>query len=196
MYEKLLHNLERIKKILPQDREVNFNYTDEEKDRIKAYFILAHAQIETYIEECINAFVSNAYDTWLSENKPNNVLLNLLAYYHPAICGKSVEQNKRSLKDGTRALIEQCKKSFDHDLRTNHGIQDNHIEEFLKIINFDLNLNSTFLPNLNSFSTIRGEYAHKAESKNPATPQEAIRNVQKIIDELKSLEDHHKVGIG
>jgi len=184
-------SLQRINSILPASRaDGDFDYSSEEVDAIRAYYLLAHAEIETYIEDCLSAIVNKSYNAWKSSGTSDAVLLALVIYYHPAVPSGDPEKNKRALKDGVQGIIERCKQAFDGELRNNHGVKSQHIEKMLKICGFDLDANSALLPSLGSFSSIRGEYAHNSKSKHFEPPKEAQKAVDQIIVQLEFLEAH------
>ena len=188
-------SLQRIVSILPSNRDDgDFEYGPEEIDKIRAYFLLAHAEIETYIENCLSEIVTKSYEKWKAEGTVDSVLLGLVAYYHPAIDKKDPEKNEKTLRDlGAHGIVELSKKAFDYRLRNNHGVKSKHIEKMLKVCGFDLETNSNFLADLEGFSTTRGEYAHNASSesrRNYEPPKSARRTVDKIIAQLDILEAH------
>ena len=188
-------SLQRISGILPPNRvDGDFDYGSEEIDAIRAYYLLAHAEIETYIEDCLSEIVTKSYDRWKSSGISDSVLLALVIYYHPAIASGDRDKNKRTLKEGKQGIIERCKQSFDYELRKNNGVKSQHIEKMLIICGFDLDVNSALLPSLESFSSMRGEYAHNSKSKHFEPPKEAQKAVDQIIAQLDILEAH-RVGL-
>lgn len=69
-------SLQRISSILPSSRaDGDFDYNSEEIDAIRAYYLLAHAEIETYIEDCLSEIVTKSYGIWKSTGISDSVLL-------------------------------------------------------------------------------------------------------------------------
>ena len=190
MLEVCKISLQRISKILPPDRaDGDFDYSAEDIDFIRAYYLLAHAEIETYIEGCLLEIVNNSYLKWKNSGDLDDVLLSLVIYYHPAVVGDGRDRAISTIESGgKKGVIEFSKKKFERELERNNRIRSKSIEKMLKICGFDLLENSSLLPDLESFSKTRGRYAHDAHAKQHEPPKQAKKSVEQIIFQLENLE--------
>jgi RiboL-PSP-HEPN len=184
-------NLDRLENILPPDLEHgNLDYSEENVDQIRAYFLLVHAEVETFIEGCVEQIMQKSYARWKASKTTDICLLNLLVFYHPALESGKQKKIDAFLEQSLVGAVEISRKSFEHDLTQNNGIKSRNIEKMLRIIDFDLDTNSLFLSTLSSFSTIRGEYAHTSKRGQLITPAGAKKAVDDVFRQLELLSIH------
>lgn len=149
------------KRFLP--KQLNGPFTARQHDLARGFRLLAHAEIEAFLEDRAREVSMAAFKKFLLNRKPNLVTMSLLAF----------EQVQSELSEGFRKdlysrgvdHVEACLKSanqtYQFKLSTNHGIRERNILQILLPIGFNqADIDSTWLGEMDSFGRIRGETAH------------------------------------
>lgn len=171
-FVELNNNIKIIEKNLLPKIKLSGTYTEREKNLVRGYLLLSHAEIESYFEEVATKVVLLAHNKWEKTKKPSHIIISLIAYL-----GCKSQDVPESFNDTTRALIERrVKESLDSYvkyLKQNHGIKQKNILRILLPLGIPLNdIDSTWLLEMDTFGDDRGEIAHQSIK------------VQKIIDPL------------
>src|SRR4051794_24639734 len=61
------------------------SYLSAEYDRVRAYLLLVHAEIEAYLEVVCWRRVYEAEQQWILDRRPKTILLGLLAFAHGSV---------------------------------------------------------------------------------------------------------------
>lgn len=143
-------------------------YSDAEYDRMRAFRLLAHAEIEKYLELLLEDAVtrfSHKIMAWQTSAQPQSALVVRLASH--------LELEIRSL------------------IKKNHGAKKDNILSLLK----PLGINGTHLDNLwldamDAYGTVRGSFAHNSNRAtqllDPKTEQDLL--YKQLLPELGKLE--------
>lgn len=169
--------------------------------RALAYRVLAHAEIEAFLEDRALAAVVRARDAWDKGRHVSRVILCLLAF-----SGKEMSSPPESLAAPTPnkqkswpSLLDIGERlvpilsSFHKFVRTdNHGIKErNLLSLFLPIGLEHQKLDPTFLAAMESFGSLRGQAAHTSSSmsvQQAVDPAEEYKRVTDLLPGLISLD--------
>lgn len=185
-YNKLESRIKFIENnLLPQEK-ISGNYTKKEKDLIRGYILLIHAEIEAYFEDIAKQVVSNAKAKWITNRQKSNCLLSIMAF-----CSNEIKWENDPHKNNIEHRINRTTGHYTNGLNGNHGIKSNNIKNILLPIGIEeIQLDQTWLNTMDDFGAKRGSIAHSTHSvQNPIdlkTEKDRI-NIQ-IIPEIKALD--------
>lgn len=179
IYREMLYNVRNIQKILPQANQTG-NYSTEEEIKIKAYYLLVHAEIEYFIERC-------------TLNKVNQIVANFKTTSTPHICLLSIifsflkeDDNVKSLRRAGNIidLVDYMNGKFHFIINQNNGIKEENLEKMFAPLGIDYRayLGEILIAELNSLGSKRGDYAHNAlHVKSIEDPSIAMRRTVTIL---------------
>lgn len=178
----LQRRIKAIEKIFFPVKNLKGNYNPEEKDKIRSYSILAHAELEYYFEEIARYKSLSAFSKFKNNSLYKSTVLMGISSFHSCDC-----KQKNDLKE----IIQESHSYYHNMLRNNHGIKENNIKKIL----FPLGLlpddiDPAWVSTLSSFSATRGEFAHTSGSVKKIINPADIKNDLEII--LKDLSDLDK----
>jgi hypothetical protein len=188
-FVELNKNIKIIEKNLLPKIKLTGTYTEREKNLVRGYLLLAHAEIESYFEEIANNVVLSAHSKWEKTKKPSHIITSLIAYL-----GCKSQEVPESINDTSRALIEKrVKESLDlyvKYLKQNHGIKQKNILRILLPLGIPLNeIDSAWLLEMDTFGDDRGEIAHHSikvqKIIDPSTEQ---KRVERVLVEIKKID--------
>ncbi|MFM5897500.1 MAG: HEPN domain-containing protein [Dolichospermum sp.] len=176
-------------------------YSESQLSRTAAYRVLAHAEIESYLEERAWEVVQNAKTLW-TKGKTTRSLICLLGFsgltmdkppdtLTPQKGSKTVKEEKIKISKKIDLAVE----SFKRVISQNHGVKEDHILSLLLPIGIDSDdLDPAWLATMNTFGEKRGLVAHKSatsymtiQTPDPANELNTVTQIRKEllrIDEL------------
>lgn len=202
-FNELKSGIENLKAdLLPSNFTDVFEYTREEITKTIAFRVLAHAEIESYLEDRAEEIALNAIKQWKNNGIVNRTLISLLAFSDikmdkPPDKIRPIQQSQVSVWDDKVQLnnkIESAVSNFFYAINKNNGIKEENIMRLLLPIGIDCNeFDQVLINDLNSFGTKRGQAAHKRSLDYRTTeqidPKEELFKVESILTNLTNLED-------
>jgi RiboL-PSP-HEPN len=200
-FQTLIKELTRLQKqFLPKTNSTGI-YSDRQLALTIAYRVLAHAEIEAYLEDRVWEIAITAKKDWNSTGKTCRTLLSLVAFsgqmmelppdtLTPVIGKKSVPPDK--IKIGKKVdLAINC---FKWVIDQNHGIKEANILALLLPIGIDSDdLDSALIATLNTFGEQRGLVAHSSaisyRTKQPPDPATELNRIQQITQGLLQIDE-------
>ncbi|MFB2879021.1 HEPN domain-containing protein [Floridanema aerugineum] len=197
----LCKELNRLKKqFIPSISPTGF-YSERQLARTLAYRVLAHAEIESYLEERVWEVVLNVKRNWDSSRKAHRTLICLIAF-----SGQSMDKPPSTLTPtrGSRTHPEEkvkidkkldlAIKSFKRVIDENHGVKEANILALLLPIGIDSDdLDSSLLATMNTFGEQRGQVAHSSattyRTNQPPDPATEVNTVKQIIQGLLQVDE-------
>lgn len=175
------------------------NYSDKALDRARGYRLLAHAEIETYLEDVCKKLVLDAIAHWKSKKKATSLLLATLASYHS---GWNVEDdiNHQEIIQLARArfktpdivtdIIETAAKQYAAQISANHGVKTKNLMNLLLPTGIIITeLDQTWILNMEAFGALRGESAHSSKhTTTQINPQDELNTIIQLLVGLKELD--------
>lgn len=163
------------------------NYSDRQFDRVRAYIVLAHAEIEACMEDVAKETIDTAVSLWVADGKPRRAVLSLLAYYDaPATKPPS---SFDPTKNFMRLRIEEARAAFKRRVDANNGIKEGDVLKlFFPVGITESDLDQLWLNTVNSFGNTRGGHAHTAaRTEARPDPSSTLKEVALIVAGLESL---------
>jgi RiboL-PSP-HEPN len=194
--KQMLQRLKQLKNhFLPKKLSPTGRYSLEQHDLVRAYTLLAHAEIESYLEDvCVNK-VNDCFNKWLS-GKHTRVITEILAYSDIERGMPTAQQISSGNAVLAKDRIFKAKNNYNIYLKSkNHGIKEEHLQAILIPIGIDLfSLDPVWLNTLTSFGKIRGAVAHTSSYRlqNLLDPASEEAKVNQIIVGLVALDEQIK----
>lgn len=137
--------------LLPRIRPLG-NYTLREQDQIRAFRLLAHAEMEAFLEEAAVAIVDAAQKRYKASTKPNRVMKALWQTF-----------GREGLPRGGADAYEVASKRYTNQVKKNNGLKEQNICSMFLPLGIDHGvLDLTWLASMDSFGSKRGQVAHSS----------------------------------
>jgi hypothetical protein len=193
--------LDRLKDEFLPEISPTGSYSESQLSRTAAYRVLAHAEIEYYLEERAWKIVIDAKKAW-ETGKTTRTLICLLGFSDltmdkpPDTLKKpnNVKQDNHDKRLEITEKINSAIKSFKKVIDNNHGLKEKNILALLLPIGIDSNdLDSAWLATMNTFGEKRGLVAHKSATSYMTTqtpdPANELNTVNQITDQFLLIID-------
>lgn len=177
MLEERIRELEDS--LLPESFSDTGEYEDRERDRARGFRVLAHAEIESFLEDISKEKMKEAARTWKRERQPTQAILSLIACYQA-----------RSGKETVDSVVDDAMRQYSSDVRNNHGVKEENFMRLLRPVGIDTGgVDPTWLTNLNEFGKLRGEAAHSSKTTMvEINPKDEYQRVRDLMDGLAALD--------
>lgn len=159
------------------------NYTRKQKDAIRTFLLLSHAELEYYFEESSRSVAKRALDRWLVDhNYKSRVLLYLASFLDHT---EKIKQAERS-EDKIKAIVGY----YFVQINGNNGIKRDNILKLLCPLGLDQNqIDNSWLNTLDGYGSSRGVVAHtSAMVQSLKDPTDIKDDITRIIRELSTLD--------
>lgn len=180
--------------MLPANFSPTGDYSDRQLDRARGYRLLAHAEIEAFIEDITLATAKAAVSDWSNSKKPSNVILCLLAHYHDGYNTGSGEvfpvTSRPKTKEAIKEIVQVALKQYVALHDQNHGIREDNFNKLVLPMGIRRDeLDPTWLTDLDQFGKRRGDVAHKAvKAQQQIDPRAELQDVNKLLIGLELLD--------
>jgi hypothetical protein len=200
-FRTLTKELSRLKKqFLPKISPTGL-YSERQLALTLAYRVLAHAEIEAYLEDRVREVVIDAKKDWDNTGKTRRALICLLAF-----SGQMMDTPPNTLtptnssQDAWEKKLKISKKldsaitCFYRVIKQNHGVKEANILALLLPIGIDSDdLDSAWLATMNTFGEQRGLVAHSSATSyrtvQPPDPATELSTVQQIAQGLLQVDN-------
>ncbi|MBX8555046.1 hypothetical protein K5D43_11205 [Pseudomonas cichorii] len=162
------------------------DYPEHIKDMARGYRLLAHAEIESYLEDVVGQIADKALARWQTSDVGSRELISVLA----ALKSDSEVSDKQlvALKT-TEQTVNYSFVLFKKRITKNNGIKEKDIKALMAPIGLDVEaLIPELVPLLDSFGTKRGEVAHSTSLKKEINPKDEVSDVKNIHGYLDKLD--------
>ncbi len=169
------------------------DFTPREYDRARGFKLLAHAEIEAFLEQRVVDTVNAAHTAWKCDQKPRHCLIALVAYREKGFGGvpASVTNDGKKSRDLLlRDRINEARKEFTTFVsQNNHGIREKNVLKLLLPVGLrEHQLPSDWLEQMNSFGDSRAEAAHGSAVKYRPDIKGEWEQVVAILTGLKKVD--------
>lgn len=192
-YRELVKRSSELRRnMLPRVFSPTGSYTQKQLDRVRGYRLLAHAEVEAFIEDRVREAANTVVGKWSADKRPRPVLLSLVAF-----CLKQEIASHNQLKDeyaGSKSRLEQAVKAaqtaFNQAVTQNNGVRERDILRLLFPVGLkNTEIDTAWLSTIDSFGANRGEVAHSSvKAHQPLDPKNELTTVQDILKGLKDLD--------
>ena len=157
LYNTLSARLTQLDGHLLPPIDPTLNYSDKDRDLTRAYCLLCHAEIESYIEGIILQVATDAYTKWFANKQIISPIIFHLAYSF---------------------------KNLEAAISSNNGIKEPNTTSLLKPIGFEMD--TTLQSTLHGFGKTRGQIAHTSfQTQQPLDPATEKANINQILTALQ-----------
>lgn len=170
--------------LLPSQFNPIGKYSRRENDLARAYVVLAHAELEAYIEDRAAEIAQRAANNWLVKRMHSRVLRELCVSHNV----RNEQPWLPYTKDPQR--INSAIESHKSLVRNNHGIRENNLLKLLFPLGVQYqSIDAALLTDLDAFGSSRGVYAHSSiKTQQPIDIEGQYRKVEAIIKRLRVLD--------
>ncbi len=202
-FEALVEGLEILRNhLLPEKFSAVGPYPDEVYTRTLAYRVLAHAEIESYLEDRVLEVSRATAVGYKRELKVVKTLVCLLAFSGknmkeppPTLTPEQPTQRAEWEKRLRLSLkIEEAVNAFDSVVRNNNGIKEKNVLGMLLPIGVEAeDIDDLWLSTMNSLGESRGDAAHSSaysqRTQQPPDPETEYKTVTGVVDGLRTIDD-------
>jgi len=193
--------LNRLKdEFLPEISPIS-SYSESQLSRTAAYRVLAHAEIESYLEERAWEVVQNAKTLWDTSGRTTRTLICLLGFSgltmdkpSDTLSRNNVTQDNHDKRLKISKKIVLSSNEFWKIIDNNHGVKEKNILSLLLPIGIDSDdLDPAWLATMNTFGEKRGLVAHTSATSymtiQTPDPANELNTVNQITDELLRIDE-------
>ncbi|TAL33586.1 MAG: hypothetical protein EPN98_11300 [Phenylobacterium sp.] len=171
---------------LPASFSGTGTYSSAQLDNARAYRLLVHAEIESYLESRALDLARSAFNRWSKSRKQSRVLIHLLANQVGEAKGLP---NKMATGADVNTVVQKCRGQYEHAVRDNHGIKTANICNLLFPVGFlESDIDGAWLATVDGFGAARGAAAHGASVTYTINPQDDFNIVKTIVAGLADID--------
>lgn len=201
-YRELQRNVSELRRhLLPREFDPTGSYTDRTLTRALAFRVLAHAELESFLEDVAWDRARRALVDWKSSREVGRTALALVAFsgfLHeapPASLEPDQPADKKvwpgKLELGEK--LQRAANAYHHVVESNHGIREKNLLALLLPVGITPgDLDPVHVATLDSFGQKRGEAAHSSvisyRTKQPPDPESELKEVTDIVAWLKGID--------
>ncbi len=199
-YKLLINRICKLKSLyLPSNTSPTGEYDDNDYERVLAFNLLVHAEIEYYFEQSALLIAGLAYDMWDKKQISSKVLLALAVYYDGtyAALPDDIKGNRRN--EDINKRIKDAYTRYNHYIRSNnHGIKTKNLLNIFLPIGIQVeDLDENMLTAMDNFGAKRGIIAHSTNSNRaihleaPDDAENKISNIMAYINKFDEFLNEH-----
>jgi len=184
-FKSLLGRLEVLRThFLPKQFNPVGKYSRREHDLARAYVVLAHAELEAYIEDRAIEIAQRAANKWQTRGRHSRVIRKICASHN----ARNDQPWLPFTKDSKR--IESAMASFKSLVGNNHGIREVNLLKLVFPLGIEYrSIDAALLSDLDTFGSSRGMFAHSSiKTQQPIDIQGQHRQVEAITKRLRILD--------
>lgn len=169
-----ISNLER--RFLPEELSSIGEYTETDYDKVRAFRLLAHSEIESYLEAIARNTAVESVKAYKKKNLASIPIIGIINRYG----------NKKNLNK-----VDDCIRKYISTVKNNSGIKEQNVIILFTPLGFLAD--DLFLSVLNSYGTARGEVAHtSAQVQRPPDPGDEKKTIKEILGGLRAFDHYYK----
>lgn len=189
-YRNLQGEIRRLRKqLLPVQFDPLGRYPPAIQTRTRAFLVLSHAAIESYLEEEPKRIVRKAEELWKNTGKIVRPIAFLLAHRAQALSSPSGTANYCPEAD-IATVLPPILIEFYTLVRKNNGIKEHNVAELFFRIGIERSaFGTSLLPDLSSLGSDRGEHAHGGSRVvQYLDPEDTWDKVNGVVNDLEQLD--------
>jgi hypothetical protein len=196
-YRDLTRRLYELRRcFLPEEFDPFGNYDRDTLMMASAYIVLAHAEIESFIEDRATETAIAAMKSWRDHKKVDCILIGLIGHYAKQIKNNDPDDTNQKInrKKDINDMITQSTNIFLNEIKANNGIRESSISKLLTPIGIGVeSFDPTWILNMDNYGRGRGEIAHISQknytTKKQINPEEEFKMVNSLVrNGLKKLD--------
>lgn len=153
------------------------------QDKLRAFKLLAHAEIESYIEDAALDIWKECHNEWINNKRVLPSLVFLIMYSF-----SKFEANEEQLREDKR--ITQILNSYKKWVSNNNGIRRRNILQLLMPLGIKYtDIDSTWLSTIDSYGSSRGSVAHNSFAvQQQLDKKDEFNNLDLVLKGIKKLD--------
>jgi hypothetical protein len=166
------------------------SYSARQYDRVRAYVVLVHAEMESFVEELVTQALVAARARWVTTGRTGKCVAALMMYNAREI-SVPAELGKQKAIQTFGAVVSKVISDHEKAVLHNHGIREfNLLKMLLPIGVLEHELDLVWLGDVNSFGQNRGIVAHTSARavQTLPDPADARGQVAAVLSGLVDLE--------
>lgn len=167
-------------------------YADKDLDLARAYRLLVHAEIESYLEDRGREVILSVVKEWESDKKPRAALISLLSFHlwQHQLTAQQIREACDGKLHHLEAHVKTANEGYNRLLGTNNGVKEENVLRILLPLGLSgSDIDRTWLNTLHSFGTAHGETAHTSIGMQcRIDPESELKTVNDIIEGLKDID--------
>jgi hypothetical protein len=183
------------KQFLPDPFDPLGNYSDTKRVQAytRAFLVLSHAEVESYLEEWAKDIARASESIWLSSGRMTKPLAFLLGTLAERIALPE-RLSVPNIKDGPQRFADGAVKLFQKyykQIKDNNGIKEQNVLVLFGPLGVPAAaLGSTLLPNLDSLGSTRGTHAHHSAKavQSLLDPETEYKKVSALLIDLGAFD--------
>lgn len=180
--------------LLPKTFDETGSYSSRVIDRARSYRLLAHAEIESCIEDVVRDVATLTYSAWEVDRRPRTSLLALVSF-----CGDQRPSTPHELPATLGQVtpgfmkdrVSTARNAFARMIKENNGVKEKDLLRLLLPVGVqEYQLDRTWLATIDSFGSVRGDTAHQAmRAQQPPDPANELEIVRQIVEGLRDVDE-------
>jgi hypothetical protein len=190
-YRQLSRRINRLKRNLIPAASATGDYSERQLDKVAGFRLLAHAEIEAFLEERAKEVAIRAITDWRATKRPGHVVACMVSHFPKMKIPQQVlDEEKAGRQSRIDFALSAAQASYMHALTKNHGVREENVRRILFPIGVKhADIDATWLNTIDSFGINRGFVAHNAAAAiRPIDPQTEVDTVDQILAGLGLLD--------
>lgn len=155
--------------LLPAKFSATGTYSARELDRARGFRLLAHAEIEAFLEDVTFEAARTSVSNWSHTRQTNDTLFCLMVHYHHGFAIDDLEAtpfpdtSRPKVKEAIKEVVTVALKQYRAIHDNNNGVKEENLLRLILPIGIRKDdLDPLWITNLNEFGKQRGDVAHRA----------------------------------
>jgi len=200
-YHQLSSRLSILKNhFLPKQFSPTGTYSRKQLDLARGYRLLAHAEVEAFIEDIAWDALLKKVALWKSKRKASDLIICFLSCYHSGwgtgfdeegLSPQSSKAHTKAAEEAAESVVDIAVGQFRELVSKNHGVREINLRRVVLPIGVRISgLDQSWINTMDTFGKLRGEVAHKAVGvQQQIDPYTEYQNVQYLLTGLKTLDE-------
>lgn len=169
------------------------HYDERAYDLVRGFRVLAHAEIEAFLEDRAIAYLDHAITSFFNRGRNGKCLVSLLAYDEPyqGPPAPILNPGQKPTPD-VQARVEAAKRRYSRYVRvSNHGVREENLLRLFVPLGINLQeVGATFVPVMDSWGSVRGSIAHAScGTYQPPDPLTESQTIAQVMEFMARLDD-------
>lgn len=197
-FKELQRRLRELRRhMLPANFSATGEYSPRELDRARGFRLLAHAEIEAFLEDVTFDAAKRSVSAWSRDRTTGDTLFCLIAHYHHGFAVDPLEappfpdSSRPKMKESIKELVDVAMKQYKSIHINNNGVKEDNIVRLILPIGIRKDdLDPLWITNLNEFGKQRGDLAHStAKAQQQIDPKSEWQVVEDLVLGLRKLDE-------
>lgn len=181
-YRSLVRRLRELRSRFLPGLDPTGQYSDEDYDRVRALQLLAHAEVEGYLEEAGKSVVATCSTKYHIDGVARSTIVALVAFNDASA--------DKAAADSLESIVRNRVTQYFHNVVNNHGLKEQHCYALLRPLGVtESHLPPGFGALMDSFGAARGRIAHTGVgAQTPPDPGDTNETLKRVAIALRSID--------